>query len=85
MAPEIGEENGPRQMYSPMRADSADKWLCGRVLNLFAERHGKVDEGLKGFAARLMNGDPRKRPSLLEWSESKTKAIIAVPKKRRRG
>jgi serine/threonine protein kinase len=41
MAPEIGEENGPRRMYSPMRAD---KWSCGRVLRLFAERHGKADE-----------------------------------------
>ena len=81
MAPEIGEEDGPRRMYSPMRAD---KWSCGRVLRLFAERHGKADEGLGGFAARLMNGDPRKRPPLLEWHESKTKVTIAIPKKRRR-
>jgi serine/threonine protein kinase len=82
MAPEIGEENGPRRMYSPMRAD---KWSCGRVLRLFAERHGKADEGLRGFAARLMDGDPRKRPPLLEWHESKTKVKIAVPRKRRLG
>ena len=80
MAPEVGEENGPRRMYSPMRAD---KWSCGRVLRLFAERHGKADEGLGLFAGRLMNGDPRKRPPLLEW-QSKVKVTIVVPKKRRR-
>ena len=80
MAPEIGEENRPRQMYSPMRAD---KWSCGRVLRLFAERHGKADEGLRGFATRLMNRNPRKRPPLLEWHESRTKAAITVPEKRR--
>jgi len=80
MAPEIGEENGPPRMYSPMRAD---KWSCGRVLRLFAEKHGKADEGLRGFAARLMNGNPRNRPPLLEWHESRTKVTIAtVPKKR---
>ena len=81
MAPEIGEENGPRRMYSPMRAD---KRSCGRVLRLFAERHGKADEGLRGFAGQLMNENPRKRPPLLEWHESRSK-VTAVPKKRRLG
>ena len=81
MAPEIGEENGPRQMYSPMRAN---KWSCGHVLCLFAERHGKADEGLGGFAAWLMNGNPCMRPPLLEWHESKMTVTITVPKKRQR-
>jgi len=79
MALEIGEENGPQQMYSPMRVD---KWSCGHVLCLFAERHGKADEGLRGFAAWLMDKHPHKRPPLLKWHESKTKVTIAVPKKR---
>jgi serine/threonine protein kinase len=78
MAPEIGEEDGPPRLYSPMRAD---KWSCGRVLCLFAERHGKADEGLRAFAVRLMDGNPRNRPPLLEWHESRTKV---VPEKRRR-
>jgi len=70
-----------RLMYSPMKAD---KWSCGRVLRLFSERHGKADEGLRGFAARLMNGNPRNRPPLLEWHEHRTKVTFVVPKKRRR-
>ncbi|KZT01054.1 kinase-like protein [Laetiporus sulphureus 93-53] len=69
MAPEIGEENGPPTMYSPIRAD---RWSCGRVFYVFAERirrNGDKDEGLMAFATRLMDKNPRRRPSLLEWSE----------------
>jgi hypothetical protein len=29
MAPEIGEDDGPQRMHSPMRAD---EWSCGHVL-----------------------------------------------------
>jgi serine/threonine protein kinase len=53
----MAPENGPLRTYSPVRAD---KWSCGHVLRLFAERHGKADEGLGRFAARLMNGNPRR-------------------------
>ena len=63
----------------------ADKWSCGRVLRLFAERHGQADEEVREFAARLMlmNDNSLERPPSLEWHESKTKAKIVHPKKRR--
>ncbi|KAH8979252.1 hypothetical protein EDB92DRAFT_2118863 [Lactarius akahatsu] len=66
-APEMGEEDGPTPMYSPMKAD---RWSCGRVLL----RHilvGKGDNRLSRFAEQLMSRDPQQRPSLLarnEWS-----------------
>ncbi|KZT11955.1 kinase-like protein [Laetiporus sulphureus 93-53] len=69
IAPEIREENGPRTMYSPIRAD---RWSCSRVFYLFAERmrrNGDKDEGLMAFATQLMDKNPRHRPSLTEWSE----------------
>ncbi|KAH9041678.1 kinase-like domain-containing protein [Lactarius pseudohatsudake] len=66
-APEMGEEDGPRAMYSPIKAD---RWSCGRVLL----RHilvGRGDNRLSRFAEQLMSRDPQRRPSLLkrnEWS-----------------
>ncbi len=78
MAPEIGEENGPRRPYSPILAD---KWSCGKVLALLADKHGRDDGGLATFARRLMDSDSRRRPSLLEWSEG---SVALVPAKRRR-
>jgi hypothetical protein len=62
-APEMGEEEGPTAMYSPIKAD---RWSCGRVLL----RHmmvGKGDQRLSKFAEKLMANDPERRPSLLEW------------------
>ena len=62
-APEMGEEEGLTQMYSPIKAD---RWSCGRVLL----RHmmvGKGDKRLSKFAEQLMANDPQQRPSLLEW------------------
>ncbi|KAF8480135.1 hypothetical protein DFH94DRAFT_692479 [Russula ochroleuca] len=50
-APEMGEEEGPTAMYSPIKAD---RWSCGRVLL----RHG----GRERRPAAL-----EQRPSLLEW------------------
>ncbi|KAH9064008.1 hypothetical protein EDB87DRAFT_1575297 [Lactarius vividus] len=66
-APEMGEEDGPPAMYSPIKAD---RWSCGRVLL----RHILVVRGenrLLRFAEQLMSRDPQRRPSLLvrnEWS-----------------
>ncbi|KAF8465806.1 kinase-like domain-containing protein [Russula ochroleuca] len=62
-APEMGEEEGPTPMYSPIKAD---RWSCGRVLL----RHIMVrrgDKRLWEFADQLMANDPQQRPSLLEW------------------
>ncbi len=39
MAPEIGEENGPRHSYSPILAD---KWSCGRVLAILRRDSGRT-------------------------------------------
>ncbi|KAH8998393.1 hypothetical protein EDB92DRAFT_1941237 [Lactarius akahatsu] len=63
-APEMGEEDGPTAIYSPIKAD---RWSCGRVLL----RHilvGKGDNRLSRFAERLMSRDPQQRPSLVGWS-----------------
>ena len=61
-APEMGTEDGPRLMYSPIKAD---RWSCGRVLL----RHimvGKGDNRLLKFALQLVANDPQQRPSLVE-------------------
>ncbi|KAH9052928.1 kinase-like domain-containing protein [Lactarius deliciosus] len=63
-APEMGEEEGPRAWYSPIKAD---RWSCGRVLL----RHilvGKGDNRVSRFASQLMARDPEQRPSLVGWS-----------------
>jgi len=67
MAPEIGTENGRRQMYSPIRAD---RYSCGRVFKEFASVHDGNDEGLAEFAGRLMALIPRNRPRLSEWCKA---------------
>ncbi|KAH8993175.1 kinase-like domain-containing protein [Lactarius akahatsu] len=55
-APEMGEEDGPTPMHSPIKAD---RWSCGRVL-----RHhimvGKGDKRLSKFAGQLMQRIPSK-------------------------
>jgi serine/threonine protein kinase len=64
-APEIGTDDGPTVMYSPIKAD---RWSCGRVLlcHIMVE---KRDNRLSKFANELMAEDPQQRPSLLEWSQ----------------
>ncbi len=76
--PKSEKSMGPRRLYSPILAD---KWSCGKVLALFADKHGRDEGGLATFARRLMDSDPRRRPSLLEWSEG---SVALVPAKRRR-
>ena len=63
-APEMGDEEGPTPMYSPIKAD---RWSCGRVLL----RHIMIgrDKQLSKFADQLMANDPQQRPSLLEWPQ----------------
>ncbi|KAH9168835.1 kinase-like domain-containing protein, partial [Lactarius sanguifluus] len=59
-APEMGEEDGPRAWYSPIKAD---RWSCGRVL-LHHIMVGKGDERVWEFGKQLMARDPQQRPSL---------------------
>ncbi|KAH9052933.1 hypothetical protein EDB83DRAFT_2265766 [Lactarius deliciosus] len=64
-APEMGEEDGPRAWYSPIKAD---RWSCGCVLL----RHimvGKGDKRLWEFGKQLMARDPQQRPSLVGWDK----------------
>ena len=63
-APEMGDEEGPTPMYSPIKAD---RWSCGRVLL----RHIMVkrDKQLSKFSDQLTANDPQQRPSLLEWPQ----------------
>jgi hypothetical protein len=64
-AHEIGEEDGPTLMHSPIRAD---RWACGRVLLRFI-LVGGGDKRLREFANELMAIRPQQRPSLLEWHD----------------
>jgi serine/threonine protein kinase len=66
-APEMGTEDGPAQMYSPIKAD---RWACGRVLLHHIIVGGMAviaDKRLLKLAHQLMANDPQQRPSLLEW------------------
>ncbi|KAH8977176.1 kinase-like domain-containing protein [Lactarius hatsudake] len=77
-APEMGEEDGPTLMHSPIKAD---RWLCGHVLH----HHimvGKGDKRLSKFAGQLMAKDPQQRPSLLEWDQLSNMKLPAVKKRR---
>jgi serine/threonine protein kinase len=60
-AHEMGEEDGPTLMHSPIKAD---RWTCGRVLLRFLL---VGDRRLWNFADELMAIRPQQRPSLLEW------------------
>ena len=53
-------------MFSPIRAD---RWSCGRVLLEFVTEVGGEGAILVKFAKRLMNVDPCRRPSLLDWDD----------------
>jgi serine/threonine protein kinase len=62
MAPEIGEEDGPRQPYSPIRADL---WSCGRMLEYFGARCKKGwPDRYQEWVPQLLNPDPRFRPPI---------------------
>jgi serine/threonine protein kinase len=65
MAPEIGKRNGPRQEYSPIRADL---WSWGMVLHYLSTRNcaGGHDKFAK-LATQLLNKDPGRRPALTPW------------------
>ena len=64
-APEIGGQDGPAAMYSPIKAD---RWSCGRVLlhHIMVGMARTGDHRLLNFANELMAKDPQQRPSLLD-------------------
>jgi len=77
-APEMGdddEEVGPPPLFSPIRAD---RWSCGKVLLELVGGLGMDGEVLVKFAKRLMDVDPRCRPSLAEWDGPQVKDYIGV-------
>ena len=62
MAPEIGNQDGPRRSYSPIRADL---WSCGLILQyLTSNSADKEDDHLKALTKRLLNINPQLRPLL---------------------
>ena len=75
-APEMGNEDGPKLMYSPIKAD---RWSCGCVIRCHF-MVGKEDKRLSKFAAQLMMGDPHQRPSLLDWRNFLVSPISDVTK-----
>ncbi len=60
MAPEIGDEDGPKCLYSPIRADL---WSCGLLLRYLANK-GAVGEKnpYKPLIRSLLNKNPLLRP-----------------------
>lgn len=68
-APEIGQ-NDTRRTYNPFKAD---RYSCGRVLQMFAQKLVGDDKGLGLFAAKLTSEDPERRPGLLEWTKAEKK------------
>jgi serine/threonine protein kinase len=93
IAPEIGKEEGPTLMYSPIKAD---RWSCGRVILrhiMVGVTVGKGVRDLLMLANRLIAKDPQQRPSLLElpivmhdrWRDVGEKENMKppLPKKRR--
>ena len=67
MAREMGDQDGPTLIHSPIRAD---RWTCGRVLLRFLlVGRGRGDQRLWEFAGRLSAFRPQQRPSLLEWDK----------------
>ena len=61
MAPEIGDRDEPRRLYSPIRADL---WSCGRVLWYLSGNSNEDVDSLKTLARQLLNPNPRLRPLL---------------------
>jgi len=64
MAPEIGEEHGPRHLYDPIRADL---WSCGLLLQYLATNRGEEADAFQTLTAQLLNRQPLLRPMLSLW------------------
>ena len=77
-APEIGKQDGPMRIYSPIKAD---RWSCGRVILhhiMVGDTVMNADPCLLKFANQLMAKDPQQRPSLLGWYKLLTAQPISI-------
>ncbi|KAI0248060.1 kinase-like domain-containing protein [Lactifluus subvellereus] len=61
MAPEIGHEDGPKCLYSPIRADL---WSCGLMLRYLASKGVVKGSPFATLARQLLNKNPQLRPLL---------------------
>src|SRR5229473_6408795 len=61
MAPEIGHQDGPKRLYSPIRADL---WSCGQVLQYLADEGAVKENPFETLTRSLLNKNPRLRPLL---------------------
>ncbi|RXW17273.1 hypothetical protein EST38_g8583 [Candolleomyces aberdarensis] len=64
-APEIGHKGGPKQRYSPIKAD---RWACGRVLQIFTQY--EPTRAFLALAQNLTKQNPSERPSIVQWWNS---------------
>ena len=90
-APEIGDNDGPRQYFGPIRTDKHSCGVVG-VEFLLLEKKADRDEELKHFAHQKLNENPTRRPSFLDWTRSSKRDDIdsgsmagyVVPRKRQK-
>ncbi|KAI0257396.1 kinase-like domain-containing protein [Lactifluus subvellereus] len=61
MAPEIGHEDGPKYLYSPIRADL---WSCGLMLRYLASKGVVKGSPFSTLTRQLLNKNPQRRPLL---------------------
>jgi serine/threonine protein kinase len=78
MAPEIGERDDRRRLYSPIRADL---WSCGQVISYLMDKSNEAVGELKRFTRRLLHHNPQYRPLLSVHRQAKRKAdTLASPR-----
>jgi serine/threonine protein kinase len=78
MAPEIGERDDRRRLYSPIRADL---WSCGQVISYLMDKSNEAVGELKRFTRRLLHPNPQYRPLLSVHRQAKRKAdTLASPR-----
>jgi serine/threonine protein kinase len=66
-APEIGDDEdevGPSPRFSPILAD---RWSCGSVLLWLVADTGREGAVLVEMAKQLLDMEPHRRPSLVDW------------------
>ena len=63
-APETqARSNGSIMPYNPIKAD---RWSCGKTLNVFANHARPLEAKIRNLASRLLDAVPSRRPSLEE-------------------
>jgi serine/threonine protein kinase len=75
VAPEVEK----KLRHSPIKAD---RWACGRILQILLDSYDKDEKSLGAFAEDLMAHNPKQRPSLLEWAGSDTGKIWNANKRK---